>query len=77
MATPDYYVQTSSTQDDTAVFEDRETGSQDLAVKLTQQNDGATDAKHATTLTIDLDIPEGVYVVINVNGDPYIDMAVK
>lgn len=76
MTLPAYYVRSSISADDMATFEDRETGSQDVAVKVTQENDGTPDAKHATTLTIDLDIAEGVYAVININGHPYIEMQV-
>lgn len=64
----DYYVQPGITEPDTATWTDRETGSCDLSVHVKQENDGTPDAKHATTLTIDLDVAEGVYVVVNIPG---------
>lgn len=72
MATPNYFVASSIATDDTATFTDRETGSQDLAVTLTQEPDGSDDAVHQLALTVDLEVPQGVYLVVNVNGREYV-----
>lgn len=68
MATPNYFVGASIATDDTATFTDRETGNRDVAVTVKQEADGATDAVHALTLTIDIDVPIGAYVVVNTHG---------
>lgn len=68
METPAYFVQDSAARADTATFQDRETGSQELAVTLTRDDDGATDARYPVTLTIDLDVTDDVHVIVRQNG---------
>lgn len=63
-----YFVQSSIARDDTATFMDREDGSQPLAVTLTREDDGATDARHPVTLTIDLDVTDEYHVIVRQNG---------
>lgn len=72
MPTPDYFVASSINDDDTATFTDRETGSRDVAVTVSQERDGSADAIYPLTLTVDLDVPEDVYLYVNINGHPYV-----
>lgn len=74
MATPNYYVQSSVSRPDAATFTDRETGEQDAAVDVTKETDGATDARYQTTLIVDVEVPDGVYLVVNVNGSQATEM---
>lgn len=77
MATPDYFVQSSISTDDTATFTDRETGAQDVAVTVAQEHDGSDDARNALALTIDLDVPLGAHVTVNINGREYAAVEVR
>lgn len=75
--TPDYFVRSSINTDDTATFEDRETGNQDLAVTVKQEHDGSDDARNALSLTIDLDVTPGAFVTVNINGREYAAVEVR
>lgn len=68
MATPNYFVSGSIARDDTATWQDREDGSQPLAVTLTREDDGATDAHYPVTLTVDLDLTDDAHVIVRNNG---------
>ncbi len=72
---PDYFVQSSISADDTATFQDRESGEQDVSVTVTQDRDGSPDALRPLTLTIDLNVDARADVVVNINGHPYIEMS--